>query len=142
MVQSYIFLQEKRFGDRISFDLAVPETIPTVSIPGMSMQPLVENAINHGVQNTLEGGLVRVIIQVRSDYIEATIEDNGMGIDPEILVAIQCGELPPTAKGGHGIGLLNVIQRMDRFYHRSGLIQLDSSPGHGTRITLQYPLSE
>lgn len=142
MVQSYLFLQEKRFGDRIRFQLDIPKNLPhQFIIPGMSLQPMVENAIRHGVEKMVSGGVVSVSIRKQDTYIEVTISDNGCGIDPILLHAIQQGE-SVQSKSGSGIGIVNVSRRMEIFYKQEGLFDISSTPNRGTSVVLRYPFTE
>ena len=137
-VRSYLFLQEKRFGDRISFVFSAPEEIPAIRIPGMSLQPIVENAIKHGVERMETDGWVHVQVRERVSYIEVMVSDNGRGIDPELLSAIRCQE---SDRAGSGIGLINTSRRMEMFYRQKGLFEINSTPGKGTSVVLRYPIS-
>lgn len=142
VVRAYLFLQEKRFGDRIRLIFSVPAELPALPIPGMSLQPVVENAIGHGVEKMEEGGVVQIQVRERPGYIEVTVCDNGCGIEPELLEAIRRKESIQSQKSTGGIGLVNVIRRMEMFYKRAGLFSISSTPGLGTTVTLQYPCSE
>lgn len=142
MVKAYLFLQEKRFGDRIRFELFVPEKIPLLLIPGMSLQPVVENAIRHGLENMESGGVIQVRVREKTSYIEVTVSDNGCGIEPTLLSAIQHVEAASSKTGTGGIGLINVSRRMDIFYKQRGLFEISSQLGHGTTVVLRYPYEE
>lgn len=139
-VRAYLFLQEKRFGDRIGFVFSAPEEIPPIRIPGMSLQPIVENAIKHGVEGLETGGWVHVQVRERVGYIEVTVSDNGRGIDPEMLDMILSSG--GDESGVSGIGLINTSRRMEMFYRQNHLVDIDSAPGKGTSVTLRYPISE
>ena len=108
MVQAYLFLQEKRFGDRIHITFSIEMDIPPLLIPGMSLQPIVENAIQHGVEKMEQNGIVQVRVRRQTDFIEVTISDNGCGIDPELLAAIRRKENILSRNSTGGIGLVNV----------------------------------
>ena len=142
MVQAYLFLQEKRFGDRIHITFSIEMDIPPLLIPGMSLQPIVENAIQHGVEKMEQNGIVQVRVRRQTDFIEVTISDNGCGIDPELLAAIRRKENILSRNSTGGIGLVNVCRRMEIFYKQEDLFEIESVPGSGTTVTLRYPLAE
>lgn len=142
MVQAYLFLQEKRFGDRIRLEFSAERDLPSLPIPGMTLQPMVENAIRHGVEKMERGGVVQVRIQRRPGHIEMTIADNGCGIEPELLAAIRRKESIQSRSSMGGIGLVNVCRRMEIFYKQTGLFEIKSAPGRGTTVILRYPLTE
>ncbi len=141
-VRAYLFLQEKRFGDRIQLTLSLEDNIPPLAIPGMSLQPVVENAIRHGVERLERDGVVRVTVRRRSEDIEVIISDNGCGIEPGLLSAIRRKESIQSPNGTGGIGLVNVCRRMELFYKRTDLFEINSSAGQGTTVILRYPLKE
>lgn len=142
MVQAYLFLQEKRFGDRIRIGFSAETDIPPLPVPGMSLQPIVENAIQHGVEKMEHSGDVQVRVRRRPGLIEVTISDNGCGIEPELLEAIRRKEGILSRNSAGGIGLVNVCRRMEIFYKQTGLFEIDSVPGGGTTVTLRYPFTE
>lgn len=142
MVQAYLFLQERRFGDRIHFRLSVPEGLPQIVIPGMSVQPVVENAIQHGLENMERGGEIQVLVRRKETCIEVTIRDNGCGMEPELLAAIRRGEEVSTKRVSGGIGLVNVSRRMEIFYKQTELVDIASELDKGTTVTLRYPCRE
>ena len=141
-VQAYLFLQERRFGDRIHFRLSVPEGLPQIVIPGMSVQPVVENAIQHGLENMERGGEIQVLVRRKETCIEVTIRDNGCGMEPELLAAIRRGEEVSTKRVSGGIGLVNVSRRMEIFYKQTELVDIASELDKGTTVTLRYPCRE
>lgn len=141
-VRAYLFLQEKRFGDRIRLSFTLEGTVPDLPIPGMSLQPVVENAIRHGVERMERNGVVRVTVRRRRRDIEVTISDNGCGIEPALLAAIRRKESIQSPDSTGGIGLVNVCRRMELFYEREGLFEIESAVGYGTTVVLRYPLTE
>lgn len=142
MVQAYLFLQEKRFGDRIRIIFSTEIDVPPLLIPGMSLQPIVENAIQHGVEKMEQNGIVQVRVYRRGGFIEVIISDNGCGIEPELLAAIRRKESILSQNSAGGIGLVNVCRRMEIFYKQTGLFEIESVPGRGTTVTLRYPFTE
>ncbi|GAA1274832.1 signal transduction histidine kinase [Planotetraspora silvatica] len=127
-VDRYLLLERARFGDRLRFTVQVAPEVLGVPVPFLCLQPLVENAIKHGMP-----GEVRVVIKDAGPEAHILVEDDGIGMDPEHVRAI-LGE-DATA----GIGLSNVDLRMRHIYgHDYGLV-VDSAPGEGTRIRLRVP---
>jgi len=143
MVQSYLFLQKERFGDRIKFLLSLPEDSPMMRIPGMTLQPIVENALKHGVEKMMSGGCIRISLTQTSEAVEICVQDNGGGMLPEQVDALNRGER--VARGDSrstGLGLVNVMSRMAIFYGRSGLLRVESGEGKGTSVYLTYLVRE
>lgn len=136
-VDRYLLLERARFGERLKVSLQIaPEVLGTV-IPFLSLQPLVENSVRHGLE--AKDGQGRISIAAVDAGAEAviTIEDNGVGMDPEYLRSVLAGH----ADGDH-VGLRNVDVRLRQVYgDRNGLV-IDTAPGAGTLITMRVPKSQ
>ena len=100
------------------------------------MQPLVENAIVHGVAQT--GGVIIVTACVRHEQIELTVEDNGVGMDPEQIRRIFAQQESPDAKPH--IGLKNIHERLQLTFGPDYGLQIESAPGEGTKVTANLPI--
>ncbi|OON72716.1 sensor histidine kinase [Streptomyces tsukubensis] len=134
-IDQYLALVRARFGDRLSVTLQIaPEVLP-VALPFLCLQPLVENAVKHG----LEGAVTRsrITIGARDDGAEAevVIEDDGVGMEPERLRGILRGEGGPSS----GIGLSNVDERLRQVFGDDHGLVIETGRGAGTRITVRIP---
>lgn len=141
MVKAYVFLQERRFGSRINFSFHCPKELPPLLIPGMSIQPIVENAVKHGMREILQGGKIQIEATVEEKFVRVSISDNGCGMDEQTLQALRNGDKPHGELGPGGIGIYNIKSRMAYFYRREDLFEIQSRPERGTVITLRYPIS-
>ncbi|MCG2620408.1 histidine kinase [Arthrobacter sp. I2-34] len=133
-IDRYLLLERARFGDRLAVSLQIgPEVLSTV-IPFLSLQPLVENAVRHGIE--AKEGPGRISITARDDgaYALVTVEDDGVGMDPEHLRTVLAGQ----AAGDH-VGLRNVDVRLRQVYGDEHGLVIDTAPGAGTLITLRIP---
>ena len=133
-IERYLVLEQARFGERLVVQLTIaPEVLP-VAIPFLSVQPLVENAVRHGLAN--KQGVGHVIIQAvdLGATAEITIEDDGVGGDPEVIRAVLAGE---SAEDRVGLG--NVDARLRAaFGDQCGLV-VETAPGAGTKVTFRVP---
>ncbi|WP_371679502.1 sensor histidine kinase [Streptomyces sp. NBC_01276] len=135
-IERYLALAGARFGDRLKVTLQVaPEVLP-VALPFLCLQPLVENAVKHGVEDST--GECRITIAARDAGAEAvlTIEDNGVGMDPALLRRILAGERPGSSSG---IGLTNVDERMRQVYGDAHGLVIETGVGAGMKITVRIP---
>ena len=139
MVRAYLFLQQRRFGDRVSFSMSLPPEVPALRIPGMTLQPVVENAVKHGVEHMTAGGRVEVRLAWTEEAAELCVRDNGGGIPAGRLEALNRGEAAGESGGSTGLGLANVRGRMLMFYGRPDLMRIESEEGRGTAVHLSYP---
>ncbi len=133
-IDRYLLLEKARFGERIRVSLAIaPEVLGTV-IPFLSLQPLVENAVRHGLEGKANGGLITLTAADDGEFAEITVEDDGVGADPQELRSLLAG----TTTGIH-VGLRNVDVRLRQLYGDDHGLVIDTAPGAGTLITVRIP---
>ncbi|TMQ94567.1 sensor histidine kinase [Actinomadura soli] len=152
-IDRYLLLERARFGERLQFRVDIaPEVLP-VAVPFLALQPLVENAIRHGMQGA--GGAFHISIVARDSGAEAAIsvEDDGVGMDPERLQEIlsaPLGRPGPTGWGSvatrarrpggdAGIGLANVDERLRQVYGDEYGLTVETALGAGTKVNLRVP---
>lgn len=143
IAENYMYLQKMRFGSRIQYQVNTPEDVSHIRIPSFTMQPLVENAIVHGLSKKEQGGTVSVTVteDPTSEIVTLLIEDDGLGIAEERLSALNARMHNPeenkTARIGIGLG--NIYCRIRTLYPEGGDLRIDAKEGVGTRITLTIP---
>lgn len=134
-IEQYLALAGARFGDRLKVTLQIaPEVLP-VTLPFLCLQPLVENAVKHGLEDSVK--TCRVTISARDAGAEAVvvIEDDGVGMDPAVLRAVLLGERPT----GSGIGLSNVDERLRQVYGAEHGLVIDTGVDAGMKVTVRIP---
>lgn len=132
LVRTYLFIEQARYGDRLQVKWELDECAE-LKLPPLTIQPLVENAIRHGLMPRAEGGCVTIQIQVRAHDYRIAVTDNGIGMDD----ATQQAVLQEDAAVLTGVGLLNTNRRL-KWHYRSGLL-IESRPGFGTTIGFHIP---
>ncbi|MFS0866151.1 sensor histidine kinase [Microbacterium sp. 179-B 1A2 NHS] len=136
-IHSYLELERARFGERLSVTLRIsPETLATV-IPFLSVQPLVENAVRHGLEPGEGGGVIRIVSTDAATHTEITVEDDGAGMDPDELRTL----LARPADGAH-VGLSNVDTRLRQLYGPEGGLVVETNTGAGTLVRMRIPKSQ
>ncbi len=136
-IDRYLLLERARFGDRLKVSLEIgPEVLSTV-IPFLSLQPLVENAVRHGLDSKDGVGRITITAHDVGPFAEVTIEDDGVGIDPDHLRSVLAGH----TEGVH-VGLRNVDSRLRQVYGDDHGLIIDTAPGAGTLITMRVPKSQ
>ncbi len=135
-IEAYLQLERARFGARLSTSVFMaPEVLP-VTMPVLVLQPLVENAIRHGIERRPGPG--RVVVQggaLGTDCL-ITVEDDGVGMDPSVAQAVLAGR----TKSGR-IGLANVDRRLRAVYGDEYGLVVETAPGAGTKVTIRSPRS-
>jgi sensor histidine kinase YesM len=131
-VKTYVELEKARFGDRLKIEFNVDEAVLNYRIPALIIQPIVENSIRHGLMKRISGGIVSVSIKKYNNYIRIMIQDDGVGIDKEILKSIL------DSNSSINSGLRNVNKRLLNEYGQGLLI--DSSDGKGTNTIINIPI--
>jgi two-component system LytT family sensor kinase/two-component system sensor histidine kinase LytS len=131
-VTAYLEIARSRFGDRLDIAVHVDDSANTALVPALSLQPLVENALNHGLFPKLGHCLLAIDASIEATALIITVTDNGVGIPTEILTQIKAGN-------SDGIGLLNVHRRLTSLYGPEYGLSITSEPPFGTEIRLQIP---
>jgi len=134
LLETYLYVEKTRFGDRLKVVYDIDETL-NLPIPPLVLQPLVENAVKHGLMDSVAGVTVKVSIQCQGDEAVFTIEDNGIGMEQGRLDCL----LEEKTKSG-GIGLWNINQRLKMLYGRE--LSIRSEKGSGTQVTFALPLKK
>lgn len=138
VVADYMYLQQMRFGGRISYEMDCLVNEELVMVPTFTFQPLVENAIIHGLSPKEEGGRIRIRIWEKEGLLRITVGDNGIGMDEGELEALR-NQLRLEEDGQMGIGLGNVCKRVRAMYQESR-VEVYSKKGAGTVIAMELPL--
>ncbi|WP_406245040.1 sensor histidine kinase [Streptomyces anulatus] len=134
-IDQYLALVRARFGERLAVTLQVaPEVLP-VALPFLCLQPLVENAVKHGLEGAVTRSRITISALDAGSEAEVVIEDDGTGMDPERLRQILRGE----GGASTGIGLLNVDERLRQVYGDDYGLVIETGVGAGMKITLRLP---
>ena len=138
-VISYLKIQKNRLEDKLEYQVQVDNALREEKVPKLILQPMVENAITHGIEPRRQKGKVSILIRDAGEEILVTVEDDGIGMTPEQLNHLK-EELPDLEKEGHtGIGLRNVDRRIRLHYGEQYRIRIESVYGEGTSIHLRIP---
>lgn len=135
-VERYLALEQARLGERLRVSLEVAPEVRQAIIPVLTVQPLVENAVMHGIAKKPGGGRVALTARQEGGELRIRVEDTGVGIPAE-----QMGTLLRRGAGsGLGIGLYNVDRRLRLIYGEEYGLRLESREGEGTRVEVRIPL--
>ncbi|MGI8571566.1 MAG: sensor histidine kinase [Solirubrobacteraceae bacterium] len=131
-VSRYLRLEQARFRGSLHVSVDVPAETLSAVVPAMSVQPLVENAVRHGVERRAGSGRLSVSARVVGSDVELSVTDDGVGIDPARIPAVLAG-------AGGGIGLSNVDARLRATFGERYALRIEAEPEGGTRALMSVP---
>lgn len=137
VVQDYMYIQQMRFGSRIRYTTDLSVDSSQVMIPAFTLQPMVENAIIHGLSKKEQGGRIHLRVWRNRDRVVISVADTGLGIDEERLEELRQA-LKNCRTARVGIGLGNIYQRIHAMY-QEGRVYIYSTRGRGTVIQMVIP---
>ena len=133
-IERYLALEQARFGDRLQISLLVAPEVLSVAVPFLAIQPLVENAVRHGLESKEGVGHVSITASDEGSEAEIVVEDDGVGTDPETMRRILAGD-----QEGDNLGLGNVDARLRQVYGDDYGLVVETAPGAGTRVSFRVP---
>lgn len=141
-VKAYMVIQHARFQDRVRFEIRADESVLQRQIPALTLQPLIENAFLHGIDEMEQGAVIRLEIAREPEAIRIEVEDNGKGMGEKERLAILHMEAGAEKKNSTGLGTRNVFRRLELFYGCRDMVDIRSEPGKGTRVTIRIPFGK
>ena len=129
LLRGYLEILAIRMGPRLTYSLDLPPVLAAARLPPMLLQPLVENAIKHGLEPKMDGGKLRVAASAEGKQLVLVVEDSGLGFGA-------------AATSGTGVGLLHVKERLAAVYGVGATAEIGETAGGGVRITLRLPRQE
>ena len=127
MVREYLSIEQARFRDRLHVSVCAADDALDCAVPPLILQPIVENAIRHGVAAVSSAGQVEVRAEIVGPRLRLSVRDDGPGVHA------------PSAQRGSGTGLRNTRERLAQIYNGSAELRISSDPSHGTTVTIELP---
>jgi sensor histidine kinase YesM len=132
LVKSYLTLEKARFGEKLNIFYELDERAFSENVPPLILQPIVENAVKHGLLSKKEGGNLYIRVGLKTNQLVMSVEDDGVGVKPGKVAALSVGD-----GQGKGVGLKNINKRLRALYGLN--IEIDSEKGRGTCVTIRIP---
>jgi signal transduction histidine kinase len=129
MTNAYLDIERARFDERLRVETAIDPKALRRLIPNLILQPLVENAVKHGLSRKVGPGTLRIEAGVDGDTLMLVVDDDGLGMSPAVLERVY----------ERGVGLRNLRARLERLYGPSHPLEIASAPGEGTRVCVRLP---
>lgn len=146
-VRNYVLIQKFRFEDDLEYIVEESNEATEIMdcyIPKLTLQPIIENAIHHGLEQSMNRGTVRLRVMASNRHIFLRVSDNGVGMDDETLAKLQeriaRSETVPGERDSHGIALTNVRERLRILFGEDTDLQVGSVLGEGTDVTVMLPV--
>lgn len=141
MTESYLHIQMMRYGDRMSCSTHLSEEVAHLLVPKLTLQPLVENAIYHGIKEADHQGEIRILAERSGSLCRIHVQDTGRGMTAEQLERLRQG-VPDDSGSTGGFGVHSIRTRMALMYGDGFSCQITSAPGAGTDVCLSFPFSQ
>jgi signal transduction histidine kinase len=136
LIENYLEIEKTRFEERLKVKFDVPRDLQKMRVPALILQPLVENAIKHGISKAKSGGEVRIAAKLENEndsvFLKLSVFDSGAGVSET--------ELSKTRESG--LGLNNIEQRLRSYYGKTSSLKIESKKGKGTTAEIKFPISE
>lgn len=140
--EKYLVLQQIRYGEKIHFECDMGRETETCLVPALMIQPIVENAIFHGLEAKEDPGLIIVESSVSDDMLFITVSDDGIGMDEEELEQLRKSFDDRKYQSGRSIGISNVSNRIKINFGDEYGLTVESEVGIGTTVTMRLPAIE
>jgi two-component system LytT family sensor kinase len=138
-IDRYLTIERARFGDRLQVRLQIaPEVLP-VGLPFLCLQPLVENAVRHGLSRKPGVGMVSIEARDAGAECHITVEDDGVGMDPAVFTGAQSKQHRSDEEDGQHVGLVNVDERLRSVFGDHNGLVVETAPGAGTKVSMRVP---
>jgi LytS/YehU family sensor histidine kinase len=134
LIENYLEIEKTRFEERLNVKISVPRDLQKMRIPALILQPLVENAIKHGISKAKSGGKVQISATLENEketvFLKLSVFDSGAGVsETELLKARE-----------NGLGLDNIEQRLRSYYGKTANLEIKSETGKGTTAEIKFPV--
>ena len=138
-ISSYLKIQERRYRDILEYDIQIDEALYDYQILKLSLQPLVENALYHGIKYKRSRGCIHISCEKTGEVLHLAVSDNGIGMDEEDLEQLRREIERPCSETEKGFGLANVNERIRMYFGAGYGMKIESEKGRGTIVELTIP---
>lgn len=142
-VENYLYIQKVRYQERLQYEIEIPQEYDEIIVPKLILQPLVENAIYHGVKMKRSSGKIRITAHSEEESVYIHVWDDGAGVSPKRLADIRNWlENPKNREEKTGFGLSYIQERIELSYGMDYGISIDSKEGEFTKVTVCLPIQQ
>ena len=139
-IKNYLLIQRMRFGDRVQFYIDIDPQIGAALIPALTLQPIIENSLIHGLEKKVDGGAIHVRGEYEGDVVTVSVIDTGIGVSMDRIRSIFRVEKQMKTHGETtGLGIVNVHKRIQHYFGDKYGLQIESKIGEGTKNYIRFP---
>lgn len=139
LVTGYLEIQKFRFGEQLNYRVGIADDIKDYRVLPLIIQPIVENAVIHGLESKEDKGLILIEITHNAEFLHISVKDDGVGMDAEKMRSLEVALANPESKIEKHIGIKNVHQRIRLFYGEEYGLKIDSQLNQGTEVEILLP---
>ncbi|MNJ56114.1 Sensor histidine kinase YehU [compost metagenome] len=139
-VRHYLIIQTIRFKNKFRYEIECDERALECLTLKLILQPLVENAIHHGIEQLAEEGFIGIYVSIENEHLLIQIKDNGVGMTPDTLTKVRTGSARSESGTGSGVGVRNVQERIALYYGEAYGLRFESELEEGTTVTISIPV--
>ncbi|MUG47477.1 sensor histidine kinase [Paenibacillus woosongensis] len=139
-VRNYLIIQTIRFKNKFRYEIKCEEAALDCLTLKLILQPLVENAIHHGIEQLAEEGFIGIYVTYENEQLRLQIKDNGVGMSPDRLAKVRAGDARSESGPGSGVGVRNVQERIALYYGAAYGLHFESELEEGTAVTITIPV--
>lgn len=138
--KNYLLIQKIRYKEKFNFDINVSDEVKTLKTVKLILQPIIENAIYHGIEYMVDFGQIDIYSEIVGNKLLFRVRDNGLGMTQAVLTALRKGTIEVNNNGGSGVGVSNVDQRIKLRYGNEYGLEIDSEEEVGTEVKIWLPI--
>lgn len=140
-VRRYLCIQKNRMEERLNYKLDIADDTLSCRVPKLILQPIIENAVLHGIEPKKEGGCIKITARKEGDYLIIAVWDNGVGMQEDVLNKLKL-EIFEKQINSDNVGMPNIQRRLELHYGHGSTMEVQSSRGQGTTVILKMYVSE
>ena len=137
-VRHYLIIQKIRYKSKFNYEMDIQDEALTCITLKLIIQPIVENAIYHGIELMPDEGSIRISVRVEGEKVIISVTDNGLGMTPQVMEKLLRGGV--KSSGGSGVGVKNVHERIQLYYGKAYGLTFMSEVEEGTTVTITLPM--
>lgn len=139
--KSYLCIQKNRMEERLEYEMDIAEDTLQYMVPKLILQPIIENAVLHGIETKIDGGKIYISSQKEGDYLFLSVYDNGVGMNEDTLQKLK-RQIFEKERISDNVGMPNIQRRLELHYGHESTMEIESIQNYGTKVTLKMFISD